>query len=176
MPLLNRISRLFTADAHAVLDRLEEPDVLLRQAIREMEEHTIASAERIRCLEQEQATLARTQADLSRSLTRLGSELDLCLAAGDDELARGVIRRRLAAERATHRVDAQNAQVAARLDDCLAKHQEFERELVALREQAEAAGSGAAAGVSANVHVDAAITASEIEVALLREKQRRAQS
>ena len=38
MALINRMSRLFTADVHAVLDRIEEPDVLLRQAIREMEE------------------------------------------------------------------------------------------------------------------------------------------
>ena len=29
MALINRMSRLFTADVHAVLDRIEEPDVLL---------------------------------------------------------------------------------------------------------------------------------------------------
>ena len=37
MALITRISRLFTADFHAVLDRIEEPDVLLKHAIREME-------------------------------------------------------------------------------------------------------------------------------------------
>ena len=26
MPIINRISRLFTADLHAVLDRIEEPE------------------------------------------------------------------------------------------------------------------------------------------------------
>src|SRR6188508_28625 len=30
MALINRMSRLFTADVHAVLDRIEEPDVLLK--------------------------------------------------------------------------------------------------------------------------------------------------
>ena len=40
MPIINRFMNLFTADIHAVLDRLEEPEILLRQAIREMEEET----------------------------------------------------------------------------------------------------------------------------------------
>ena len=43
MALINRISRLFTADMHAVLDRLEEPDVLLKQALREMEDESAKS-------------------------------------------------------------------------------------------------------------------------------------
>ena len=38
MALITRVSRLLRADVHAVLDRLEEPDVLLQQAIRDMEE------------------------------------------------------------------------------------------------------------------------------------------
>ncbi len=38
MALITRVSRLFQADFHAVLDRIEEPEVLLRQAVREMEE------------------------------------------------------------------------------------------------------------------------------------------
>ena len=38
MALISRVSRLFTADVHAVLDRIEEPEVLLKQAIREMED------------------------------------------------------------------------------------------------------------------------------------------
>ena len=36
MALVNRLSRLFQADFHAVLDRIEEPDLQLRQAVREM--------------------------------------------------------------------------------------------------------------------------------------------
>ena len=38
MALITRISRLFKADFHAVLDQIEEPEQLLRQAIREMED------------------------------------------------------------------------------------------------------------------------------------------
>jgi phage shock protein A len=45
MALITRLSRLFQADMHAVLDKIEEPELLLRQAIREMEEF-IATDER----------------------------------------------------------------------------------------------------------------------------------
>ena len=38
MELINRIARLFKADFHAVLDQIEEPEALLRQAIRDMED------------------------------------------------------------------------------------------------------------------------------------------
>ena len=38
MALINRVSRLFKADFHAVLDQLEEPEQILKQAIRDMED------------------------------------------------------------------------------------------------------------------------------------------
>ena len=37
MALVTRLSRLFQADFHAVLDQIEEPDLQLRQAVREMQ-------------------------------------------------------------------------------------------------------------------------------------------
>ena len=46
MPLVDRVARLFRADLHAVMDRIEEPDVLLRQALREMEEELALGAAR----------------------------------------------------------------------------------------------------------------------------------
>ncbi len=35
MAIVNRIRRLFHADVHAVLDIIEEPEAILKQAIRE---------------------------------------------------------------------------------------------------------------------------------------------
>ena len=47
MVLINRISRLFKADFHAVLDRIEEPEQLLKQAIRDMEDDLANTEQRI---------------------------------------------------------------------------------------------------------------------------------
>jgi len=52
MLLISRISRLFRADLHAVLDRIEEPEALLRQAIREMEELLAQDEQRSRLLQE----------------------------------------------------------------------------------------------------------------------------
>ena len=47
MALINRISRLFKADFHAVLDHIEEPEALLKQAIRDMEDDLAKTKQRI---------------------------------------------------------------------------------------------------------------------------------
>ena len=47
MALIKRLSRLFAADLHAVLDQIEEPEALLKQAVREMEEELARRAARV---------------------------------------------------------------------------------------------------------------------------------
>ena len=68
MPILNRVKRLFQADVHAILDVIEEPEAVLKQAIREMQES----------LDQKQGQLARSgrmQEALRNNQTRLDAEL-----------------------------------------------------------------------------------------------------
>ena len=57
MALITRVSRLFQADFHAVLDRIEEPEVLLRQAVREMEEELARDEQHSKVLHHEQGQL-----------------------------------------------------------------------------------------------------------------------
>jgi hypothetical protein len=58
MALITRVSRLFRADVNAVLDRMEEPEILLRQAVREMEEEVDREAQRARLIELELKQIA----------------------------------------------------------------------------------------------------------------------
>ncbi|MEE8161016.1 MAG: PspA/IM30 family protein [Acidobacteriota bacterium] len=55
MAITNRIRRLFHADVNAVLDIIEEPEAILKQAIREMQE----------ALDLKRPRLARDQKHLS---------------------------------------------------------------------------------------------------------------
>ncbi len=64
MALITRVSRLFQADFHAVLDRIEEPDVLLRQAVREMEEELARDEQRSKLLQHELRQLINRATDL----------------------------------------------------------------------------------------------------------------
>ena len=98
MALITRLSRLFTADMHAVLDRIEEPEVLLKQAIREMGDELVAAERRIRWSHQELAHIARQEEEAGEAIRTAAAELDVCFAAQQDDLARRLIRRRLEAE------------------------------------------------------------------------------
>ncbi|MDF1529748.1 MAG: PspA/IM30 family protein, partial [Sedimenticola sp.] len=95
MALITRVSRLFRADMHAVLDRIEEPDLLLKQAIREMEAAYSEDEQRSRLLKHELGQLESRQQSCNKKLDTLAVELDICFHSGKEELARELIRRQL---------------------------------------------------------------------------------
>lgn len=175
MTLLSRISRLFRADFHALLDSLEEPEVLLRQALREMEEQLCGDEQ---CEKRWEAGLERLNGlrnDLQKNLVDLAAELDLCFTADREPLARNLIKRRLQAERGSERLSQQIAALEKSLKDLRGRLQDQRERLDALRQKAALFDE---AQVSPHSLGDGPITLpavsdDEIEIALLREKQRR---
>jgi phage shock protein A len=164
---------LFTADFNAVLDRIEEPELLLKQAVREMEETIEAAEQRIKRLNLEREQCLARVAQATSTLAAVEDELDVCFAANEETLARTLIRRRLETERqldatrqAGERVDAALAELEKELDD---HRQRLER----VRQQAGVVMTKSAAVDTA---VTTAVTNDDVEVAFLREKQRRAGS
>src|SRR5688572_29874310 len=115
MALINRMSRLFTADVHAVLDRIEEPDALLKHAVREMEEELARNEQRARALEHEHESLGERQHKTTALLRELGEQLDVCFESRNDELARKVIKRRLETERLERQIVERRAALAKEL-------------------------------------------------------------
>jgi phage shock protein A len=105
MALINRVSRLFKADFHAVLDQIEEPEQVLKQAIRDMEDELQAAEQRIGSCAQECELLSVRQAELAGSVKEISGQLDLCFESDKDELARGLIRKKLEAERILKRLN-----------------------------------------------------------------------
>ena len=175
MTLITRVSRLFRADANAVLDRIEEPDILLRQAVREMEEALARDEQRLRQVARGQELQTNRLTEIDQLLGELAEQLDTCFRSNRDDLARTVIRRRLECEQlhrlATTRRDGLAAELAAIHERIAANRQR----LAAMRERAEALievdhglpdGQWPASGV--------VVRDEDVEVALLQEKQRRA--
>ncbi|MFK7916026.1 MAG: PspA/IM30 family protein [Pseudomonadales bacterium] len=95
MALLTRFSRLLSADLHAVLDRLEDPQVLLQQAQREMAAALSDQQHQLNALEQSLVALERNELSSASRLQALTAELDLCMDNDNEALARSVIKRRL---------------------------------------------------------------------------------
>jgi phage shock protein A len=170
MALINRMSRLFTADVHAVLDRIEEPDALLKHAVREMEEELARNELTARSLELEHGALGERQRKTRDALTELGEQLDVCFASGDDELARKVIKRRLETERLERNVGERREALERELAARRAVIGEQREQLDVMRQKAELLS---AAGGDDWSKPDFAVGEAEVEVALLRERQKR---
>jgi phage shock protein A len=177
MALITRLSRLFKADFHAVLDQVEEPELMLRQAIREMEEDLDSREQRIRIAACEQQEIRRRNDDLERSLDELDGQLDLCFESQKPELARNLVRRKLEAQRLLKHLAGRAAALARYLDEQRATMEEHRMTLDGLRQKSEIltrrrpAGGGEAADPFAR---ELAITDDEVEVAFLREQSQRA--
>jgi phage shock protein A len=176
MALIRRISRLFQADFHAVLDRIEEPDVLLRQAVREMEEELARDEQRSKRLQQEQRQLMTRESDLAQSLQDIEKELDSCFAAGNEDLARICLRRRLETQRFGKHLSRNYKALEEALDDLNSRIRENRTRLESMRQQAELlAGQTTRSADDWNLP-EISVRDEEVEVAFLREKQHRSRS
>lgn len=172
MALINRMSRLITADVHAVLDRIEEPDVLLKHAIREMEEELARNEHSIRVLEHERSALADRHRKVQAVLAELAGELDVCFAAGNDELARKVLKRRLETERLERHVIERREAVDKSLAAGRKTVHEQREQLDVMRQKAELLTTAPQAGDEWG-KTEIAVGEAEVEVAFLRERQKR---
>ncbi len=176
MALVSRLTRLFQADFHAVLDRIEEPDALLRQAVRDMEDALTRDEQRLKHLHADRAQMTNRLDELQASLTRLDEELDVCFAADEDDLAKAVIRRQLE----THKLGAilarKKATIEEELGDLDARTAENHGRLESMRQKAEMLAENEPVGGPFDPSLDVTVRADEVDVAYLREKQKRSAS
>jgi len=171
MALINRISRLFTADVHAVLDRIEEPDALLKHAVREMEEELARQEQHLRALEHEHGVLGERQSKSQALIAELGEQLDVCFAHGNDELARKVIKRRLETERLERHVREQRAALDQDITAKRAALDERREQLDVMRQKAELLAVTPFGGDWPKAELG--VSDAEVEIAWLRERQKR---
>lgn len=182
MALVNRIVRLFKADLHAVLDRVEEPAQLLKQAVRDMEEALAASEQRLVAMAQEQEALLARRASIERGLNGLEQELDLCFASHKEELARGLVRRKLESQRLLQHLEARHRANSSQLAELRARQLRNRAALETMQQKAAIFGTRAPVN-GESVFEDCggsgrnlALADDEIEVAFLREQQARRSS
>jgi len=179
MPLINRLSHLFKADIHAVLDRLEEPDVILRQAVREMEESLAADEQRLKLLQHEDKVLHTGYQELEVEANRLQDELEVCLDSEKDDLARKLIRRKLQAQQGLKMLSGKHDSLKQSIADLQALTREHQSQLNAMRQKAELIAGQFQQTQSRESDrtwpiKDFSVQDEDVEVALLSEKQRRA--
>lgn len=176
MALITRMTRLFTADLHAVLDRLEEPDVLLKQALREMEDDVALREQRVRYLEHDREESTQHADSLERDLVQLAQQLDVCFASAAEDLARTLLKRKLELEQLVKRLRARANAAAKALAAETARLEEDRQAFDALRQKAEQLLDEENSPLGRPNVYQPSVTDADVEVALLQEKLRRSRS
>lgn len=174
MTLIDRITRLFRADVHDLLDRIEEPAVVLRQAVRDMEKELSLDEQSIRQLLRDDERLASRFKEIEGSLKDVEAQLDVCFWSEKEELARHLIRRRLEMQSLHKHLCRKRSQ----LEDSLARRkkqfQDNQTRLEEIRQKAELFAEEGPDDIfdeEPGICSDTVIRDEDVEVAFLREKQ-----
>lgn len=182
MALITRVSRLFRADVNAVLERMEEPALLLRQAVRDMEEALDRDEQRARLLALELQQIAARQGELAAALSATAEELDLCFDTGNEALARVLLRRKLETERLVQFLNRRHEELRGaahvlqrRIEENRARLESMRQkaELLAAEENDDEAPCGWSEPAFARRFV---VSDDDVELAFLREQQKRVRS
>lgn len=172
MAMITRVARLFRADFHAVLDRIEEPDVLLKQAVREMEEDVARDEQRRKAATRDQAQLAQRRDELDDTLRQIEDQLDVCFDSDEEELARTLIRRRLEVQQLHKAAAGRHETVARTITELDERLRDNRSRLAAMRQNVELYAEQDDAGVD-EPRPEITVRDEDVEVAFLREKQHR---
>ena len=178
MALINRVVKLFRADINAVLDNIEEPELLLKQAIREMQDDLFESEKQVNTLEAELLKIAATETRLKKSIAAIKPELDLCFQSEKHDLARSLIKRRLETERFYEQLTEKRKSVQQCLLELGDRQQEKAMQLESMQQKADLLireTHSTNDGIYNNWEIPkTAVSADDIEIAFLNEQQRRA--
>ena len=180
MALINRVARLFKADFNAVLDQIEEPEQLLKQAIRDMEDELAANEQAINLCVHDQDALRIRCTELQSSLDEINEQLDLCFETENEALAKPLVRKKLEAERIQKKLATKSAANERFLSEQGRLLEENRSTLDSLKQKAELVSHTRSVQGGSSDYDDIAwmsrefrIADDEVEIALLREKASR---
>lgn len=95
MNLIKRIIRLFKADLHGLLDNLEDPEAVLKQAIREMREAIENTRTAIGMLQMQRDSMAEKEQQILGQQHDIEEQIEFCFAQNNLDLAKSRIRKKL---------------------------------------------------------------------------------
>jgi phage shock protein A len=111
MKLIDRITTLMKADAHGVLEQLEERSLLAKQHLREAELELTRKRARCEALEDEARRVAEEADRLAMEIESLDEDVELALRGEKEELARFSVRKLLPKRRALEQLRQRGAEI-----------------------------------------------------------------
>lgn len=179
MALITRIGRLFCADFHAVLDKIEEPDILLKQALREMEEIVAKDIHRSKFYAKEQARIELKINETEENIKKVDLELDICFSSNENDLAKNQVKRKLQMQLYEKHLHNKNSSIKIKNKELDKKISENKNKLLSMQQKlellmdvedkCEVDNINVTTGYNPNI----SITDADVQVAFLRESQAR---
>ena len=165
----HRLTRLIRADAHGVIESLEDRSLLLKQHLREAEIELQHKRARATALGEEETRLAQNAARLERAVAALDEDTRLALEGDREDLARfalhKLIPKRVEAESMRGRIEEIRAERERTAPKLASQEAEFEE----LRERIhQQLADQARANASEPIHAERRAADEEVEMELLR--------
>jgi phage shock protein A len=170
--LIKRMKTLLQADLHALLDRIEEPELLLRQALRDMEEACARDERHLQQLSHERMQLDKRKQALEETLETIRVRLDHCFAADNEELARRQIRQKLETEQLAQLLVLRMEELEQTGEEIRERIAQNSRRLEEIRQKAELLSTRCRLDGTQSL-AGSEIRPDDVELAFLQEKQRR---
>jgi phage shock protein A len=172
LKLFDRITTLVKADAHGVVESLEDRSLLLKQCLREAEIDLNRKRAELEALHDEEKRLRETQARREDEARALDEDVELALAGGKDDLARFAIRRLLPRRREAKAAVARLEELAVRSRELAERltEQESQFESLCVRVRAELAREPEV-GSPCGWQSEPLVADEEVELELLRRRR-----
>lgn len=173
MAIINRLARLFKADLHAVLDHIEEPELQLKQAIREMQEELADIDAQTQQRKLELDNLSDRKKSANAQIVQAEEEISVCFANKNEDLARGLIRRKLETSLVLTSISETQEKVNKSLKMLEGQFKEYSSMLESMQQKADLI----ATTPNNRGHFDSShpgtftVSDDDVEVALLKERQ-----
>jgi phage shock protein A len=168
---LDRLGTLAKADAHGVVDALEDRTLVLRQNLRDAAAELDRKRARLDAIAAEQKALEREHGQLGERLGELEGDVETALAGGADDLARFALRRLLAGRRRRAAIALRQQVLAEEQRELAAALQSQQTAFEELEARVRAAIAQQLQGTTAIV--EEPVTAEEVELELLRRRAHR---
>jgi len=173
MAIINRLARLFKADFHAVLDHIEEPEQQLKQSIREMQQELNEIEQDILKRKFEISNLTDRKKATEQHVEQAEEEINVCFENNNDDLARGLIRRKLETNSVLKSLAESQHRTVQALSVLENQHKEYVSLLNSMQQKAELLENTRSQQTPTTAQQSPVFTISDddVEVALLRERQ-----
>jgi phage shock protein A len=171
MKIFDRLSRLIKADAHGVMDQLEERSLLLRQHLREAELELTHKRAQLESMEEECRTLEDEVQIVEKEIALLDADVELAMGQGREELARFAIRKLIPRRASASRMRDRIGELGQGRERLLEKLQAQEVQFDELRTRVRARLSELRERDEATPCFETGVDDAEIELELLRRRR-----